>query len=64
MLSRVEWIFSPTQITNELLKKKFKNFDGKFKLLRDPIFSYLDLMNIRRKNKKVERKIFMLQRGD
>ena len=30
--------------------------NGKFKLLRDPIFSYSDLMNIRRKNKKVERK--------
>ena len=27
MLSRVEWIFSPTQITNELLKKKFKDFN-------------------------------------
>ena len=44
-------------------KKKFKNFDEKFKLLRDPIFSYLDLMNIRRKNKKVERKNFYVAAG-
>ena len=63
MFSRVEWIFSPTQTTNELLKKKFKNFDKKFKLLRDPIFSYSDLMDIKRKNKKVERKNFYVSAG-
>ena len=64
MFSRVEWIFSPTQTTNELLKKKFKNFDKKFKLLRDPIFSYSDLMDIKRKNKKVERKNFYVSAGE
>ena len=63
MFSRVEWIFSPTQTTNELLKKKFKNFDKKFKLLRDPIFSYSDLMDIKRKNKKFERKNFYVSAG-
>ncbi len=63
MFSKVEWIFSPTQITNELLKKKFKNFDRKFKLLRDPIFSYSDLRDIKRKSKKVKKENFYLSVG-
>ena len=61
--SRVEWIFSPTQITNELLKKKFKNFERKFKLLRDPIFSYSNLIDIKRKRKKVKKENFYVSVG-
>ena len=56
--------FSPTQITNELLKSKFKDFKNKFKLIRDPIFSYSDLFEIRKKTKILRRRIFIFQLGD
>lgn len=62
-LSRVEWIFSPTQITNELLKSKFKGFKNKFKLIRDPIFSYSDLFEIRKKNKNFTKENFYISAG-
>ena len=55
--------FSPTQITNELLKSKFKDFKNKFKLIRDPIFSYSDLFEIRKKNKNFTKENFYISAG-
>ena len=62
MFSRVEWIFSPTQTTNELLKK-FKNFDKKFKLLRDLFFHIRIWWILKRKIKRLKEKNFYVSAG-
>ena len=52
-LKKIEWIFSPTNITNEFLIKNFPNHKNKFRLIRDPIFNYEDIFSIKKlRNKK------------
>ncbi len=60
-LKKIEWIFSPTNITNNFLIENFPNHKKKFKLIRDPIFSYEDILLI--KKLKNRRKDFFLSVG-
>ena len=63
VLSKVKWIFSPTEITNEILKKKFPYFENKFHFIRDPIFSYKDIYNLRKKKPTYKNKKFYIAAG-
>ena len=64
MLTKVKWIFSPTNNTNNLLKEKFPKHKDKIKFIRDPIFSYEQLLKIKKKyNSLSKRKNFYLAVG-
>jgi len=63
VLSKVKWIFSPTEITNEILKKKFPYFENKFHFIRDPIFSYKDIYNLKKKKPTYKNKKFYIAAG-
>ena len=64
VLSKVKWVFSPTNITNDLLKKNFPSHVNKIKFIRDPIFSYEELINMKRKYaRSSKRKNFYLAVG-
>jgi glycosyltransferase involved in cell wall biosynthesis len=60
-LRKVKWIFSPTKITNNFLINSFPNYKNKFKLIRDPIFSYEDILLL--KKFKSKKKNFFLSVG-
>ena len=49
VLTKVKWIFSPTNNTNDLLKEKFPTHKDKIKFIRDPIFSYEELLKMKKK---------------
>jgi glycosyltransferase involved in cell wall biosynthesis len=64
MLTKVKWIFSPTNNTSNLLKEKFPTHKNKIKFIRDPIFSYEQFLKIKKKyNRKLKRKNFYLAVG-
>ncbi len=64
VLSKVEWVFSPTNNTNDLLKKKFPSHANKIKFIRDPIFSYEELIGMKGKYaRNFKRKNFYLAVG-
>jgi glycosyltransferase involved in cell wall biosynthesis len=64
VLSKVQWIFSPTNNTNELLQNKFTKHKEKIRFIRDPIFSYRELLEMKKiYGKNNNRKNFYLAVG-
>ncbi len=56
MLSKIEWVFSPTIFTNNMLKKKFPAQSNKIKMIRDPIFSYKEILEYKKKHSLFKKK--------
>jgi len=59
VLKKIEWVFSPTNITDKFLIENFPNHKNKIKLIRDPIFNYNDIFIIKKLRKNKRRNFFL-----